>query len=176
MNPLGTLDSPLGRLLIAATPVGVVRIGFDSEGEEQVLAELTRRVSPDVLEAPRTVDEARRQISDYFEGGRQTFELALDWRLTTGFRRRVLHATARIPYATTRTYRELATTAGRAAAVRAAGSALANNPLAIIVPCHRVLRSDGGLGGYRAGLEAKRALLDHERASAAAHAGDAGVL
>jgi methylated-DNA-[protein]-cysteine S-methyltransferase len=159
----GSVDSPLGRLLVAATPAGVVRMGFDSEGEEHVLAELARRISPRVLRAPRTVDDARRQLTDYFDGRRHAFELPLDWRLTTGFRRRVLRVTAWIPYGDTKTYRQVATIAGNPAAVRAAGSALANNPLAIIVPCHRVLRTDGGLGGYRGGIDAKQALLDHER-------------
>jgi methylated-DNA-[protein]-cysteine S-methyltransferase len=120
-------------------------------------------VSARVLRGPSLVDDARRQLSEYFEGRRRDFELELDWRLTAGFRRRVLRATARIPFGEVRSYRQVAVAAGSPNAVRAAGSALASNPLPIIVPCHRVLRSDGGLGGYRGGVEAKRTLLGYER-------------
>lgn len=158
------VDSPLGRLLVAATPSGLVRVGFESESEERFLDEIARRVSARVLRAPRLVDDARHQLEEYFEGRRQGFELELDWRLTSGFRRRVLRATARIPFGETRSYREVASAAGSPQAVRAAGSALANNPLPIVVPCHRVLRSDGSLGGFRGGLDAKRALLGYEHA------------
>jgi methylated-DNA-[protein]-cysteine S-methyltransferase len=158
------LDSPLGRLLIAATPVGVVRVGFESESEERFLDEIARRVSARVLRAPRLVDDARRQLAEYFDGRRREFELELDWRLAAGFRRRVLSATAQIPFGQTRSYRDVATSAGSPRAVRAAGSALANNPLPIVVPCHRVLRSDGSLGGFRGGIAAKRALLGYEQA------------
>jgi methylated-DNA-[protein]-cysteine S-methyltransferase len=160
-----TVATPLGELLVAATPVGVVRVAFAAEGEEQVLSEMARRVSPRILRVPRLLDEAREQLDGYFAGKRHRFNLPLDWRLTTGFRRRVLEAAVRIPYGTTRSYREVATEAGNAAAVRAAGTALATNPLPIVVPCHRVLRSDGALGGYRGGLEAKRRLLTLERAA-----------
>jgi methylated-DNA-[protein]-cysteine S-methyltransferase len=160
------LDSPLGPLLVAATPLGVVRLAFESEPEEQLLDELARRVSPRVLRAPRPLDAARRQLEEYFDGRRQRFELALDWSLSTGFRRRVLDATVRIPYGAMRTYREVASVAGNAAAVRAAGTALATNPLPIVVPCHRVQRSDGALGGYRGGDEAKRWLTALERGGA----------
>jgi methylated-DNA-[protein]-cysteine S-methyltransferase len=163
------LDSPLGPLLVAVTPAGVVRVAFDSEAEGRFMEELARGVSARVLRDRTLVDEARRQLAQYFEGRRRTFELELDWRLVLGFRRRVLRATARIPYGETRSYRHMAGAAGSPNAVRAAGSALANNPLPIIVPCHRVLRSDGGLGGYRGGLALKRRLLALERA------GDAGV-
>jgi methylated-DNA-[protein]-cysteine S-methyltransferase len=165
-----TIDSPLGRLLLAATPAGIVRIGFATEDEDELLDELARRVSPRVLRAPRLLDDARRALAEYFDGRLRSFELPLDWRLTNGFRRRVLLATARIPYGQTRSYRDLATAAGNHAAVRAAGSALATNPLPIVVPCHRVLRSDGALGGYRGGLPAKRMLLALEGADGAARA------
>jgi len=155
----GAVDTPLGELLLAATPVGIVRVGFQGEGEECVLEELATRVSSRVLRAPALVEDARRQISDYFDGRRRAFELALDWRLTRGFRRRVLEMTAQIPYGRTQSYRQVATQIGDPAAVRAAGTALATNPLPVIVPCHRVLRSDGALGGYRGGVDAKRRLL-----------------
>src|SRR5215211_5293591 len=155
----GTVDSPLGRLLVAATSAGVVRVGFKSDSEAHLLGELARRVSARLLRAPRLVDDARGQLAEYFDGRRRQFEVSLDWRLSAGFRRRVLRATALIPYGETGTYREVATAAGRPRAVRAAGGALAATPLPIIVPCHRVLRSDGTLGGYRGGPERKARLL-----------------
>ncbi len=168
----GWVDSPLGPLLVAATPVGVVRIGFaGTEGADRVLADLAARVSPRVLAAPRRVDDARRQLAEYFDGRRTRFSLALDPRLIGGFRRRILDVAARIPYGATATYTEVAARAGSPGAVRAAGSALAGNPLSVIVPCHRVVRTNGGLGGYLGGLDAKRLLLDHERAHAEAAAG-----
>lgn len=160
-----SVATPLGELLVAATPIGVVRVAFAAEDEEQVLDELARRLSPRILRVPRLVDEARQQLDSYFAGKRRAFDLPLDWRLTGGFRRRVLDAASSVPYGNTRSYREIARGAGSAAAVRAAGTALATNPLPIIVPCHRVLRSDGGLGGYRGGLDAKRRLLTLEGAA-----------
>ena len=157
-----SLDSPLGKLFVASTDAGLVRVGFECEPEELLVADLERRASARVRRGPKLVDAARRQLAEYFDGGRTSFELALDWRLTAGFRRKVLGVTARIPFGATKTYREVAGSAGNPAAVRAAGSALATNPLPIVVPCHRVLRTDGGLGGFRGGLDAKRALLAHE--------------
>jgi methylated-DNA-[protein]-cysteine S-methyltransferase len=158
-------DSPLGTLLIAASDTGLVRLGLPIEGEEEVLSELADKVSPRVLIGPRaSVTEARRQLDEYFEHRRQGFEVDLDWRLSKGFRRDVLEATARIPYGQTGTYTSVATAAGSAKAVRAAGTALARNPVPIVVPCHRVLRSDGELGNYRGGAEAKAQLLDLEGA------------
>ncbi len=153
-------DSPLGAILIGATKTGLVRIGLPAEDPDAVLDELAHRVAPRVLRGPRdSVVRARRQLDEYFDGTRHAFELALDWRLTRGFRLHVLHATAQIPYGTTASYRQIATQAGSPAAVRAAGTALALNPLPIVVPCHRVLRSGGGLGGYTGGLDRKRRLL-----------------
>jgi methylated-DNA-[protein]-cysteine S-methyltransferase len=160
------VDSPVGRLLVAATPAGVVRVAFALEGDAAVLAELSRRISPRVLEAPARLDGARRQIEEYFGGTRTAFELPLDWRLSTGFRERVLHAIAAIPFGRTGTYRSVATAAGTPNAVRAAGTACATNPLPIIVPCHRVVRSDGTMGRYGGGEAAKRVLLEHEHALA----------
>jgi methylated-DNA-[protein]-cysteine S-methyltransferase len=153
------VDSPLGPLIVAATPDGIVRLAFDNERRDAVLGELAARVSPRVLEAPSRLDPARRQLDEYFSGHRTAFDLPLDWALTTGFRRLVLDATARIPFGSTGTYRSVATAAGSPRAVRAAGTALATNPIPIIVPCHRVLRSDGALGGYRGGAERKDLLL-----------------
>ena len=147
-----TVDSPVGPLLVAATPAGVVRVSFALEGFD------------DVLEAPARLDAPRRQLEEYFEGRRTAFDVPVDWRLSTGFRARVLHAIAAIPYGRTGTYRSVATAAGNPAAVRAAGTACATNPIPIIVPCHRVVRSDGTMGRYGGGEAAKRALLEHEHA------------
>jgi methylated-DNA-[protein]-cysteine S-methyltransferase len=161
------LASPLGLLLAAATQHGLVRLAYvdgDGHGAESVVRDLAERVSPDLVERPPAFDGLRRELDEYFAGRRDAFDLPLDWSLTSGFRRAVLVATAGIPYGRTETYRSVATTAGNPAAVRAAGTALATNPIPIVVPCHRVLRTDGGLGGYRGGLELKRALLRLEAA------------
>jgi methylated-DNA-[protein]-cysteine S-methyltransferase len=155
-----TLDSPLGKLLLAATPQGLVRVAYvDYTDQEAVLEQLAAKLSPRVLAAPRKLDEPRRELDQYFAGERRQFEVPLDWRLTHGFGRRVLEATARIPYGATGTYKQMATEAGNALASRAAGNALGSNPIPIIVPCHRILHSDGGLGGYTGGLDKKRLLL-----------------
>jgi methylated-DNA-[protein]-cysteine S-methyltransferase len=153
------VDSPFGVLIVAATPAGVVRLAFANEARDAVLDDLARRLSPRVLEAPARLDAARRELDEYFDGERTRFDLTLDWALTTGFRRDVLTATSRIPYGETATYRSVATAAGNPRAVRAAGTALATNPIPVLVPCHRVLRSDGALGGYRGGVERKDELL-----------------
>jgi methylated-DNA-[protein]-cysteine S-methyltransferase len=157
-------DTPLGRLLLGATAKGLVRVGLPAETEDAVLEELASRISPRVLRAgPEALARARRQLDEYFAGRRRRFEVPLDWRLATGFRREVLRATARIPYGRTRSYAEVAARAGRPRAFRAAGTALATNPLPILVPCHRVLPAGGGLGGYRGGAPAKAQLLALER-------------
>ncbi len=164
-----TTESPFGDLLLASTRRGLVRVGLPSQDADLLLEDLASRVSPRVLEAPERFEQARRQLELYFAGRLRSFELALDWRLSKDFRRRALRAVARIPYGKTRTYLELARSAGNERAVRAAGSACATNPIPIIVPCHRVLRSGGGLGGYGGGLPMKRALLSieggHEKGS-----------
>ena len=158
-------DSPLGPLILAATEVGIVRVGLPAEDEGAVLEDLGRRVSVRLLGSPRAaVTRARHELDEYFAGRRRDFDLPLDWRLTQGFRREVLRATARIPYGSTASYRDVATQAGSPRAVRAAGSALATNPLPIVVPCHRVLRSDGTLGQYGGGPAAKALLLGLEGA------------
>jgi methylated-DNA-[protein]-cysteine S-methyltransferase len=158
-----TLDSPVGKLLVATTGRGIVRIAYvDGIDQDAVLAQLAARISPRVLAAPRKLDEPRRELDEYFAGRRQQFDVGLDWRLTQGFGRRVLKATARIPYGDVSTYKRIATAAGSPRGSRAAGNALGSNPLPIIVPCHRVLHSDGGLGGYTGGVERKRALLGVE--------------
>ncbi len=157
-------DSPVGRILVASTPRGLIQIAFPTEPAEAVLANLAATVSPRILEAPARLDDVRRELDEYFEGNREDFELALDWRLTKGFRRRVLRATARIPYGETATYAEVAGSAGSPRAHRAAGSALGANPIPLVVPCHRVLRTGGALGGYGGGLEVKEQLLRLEGA------------
>jgi methylated-DNA-[protein]-cysteine S-methyltransferase len=154
-----TLDSPVGTLLLALTPRGLVRVAYVDSGEEQVLAELAARVSPRVIRAPRRLDEPSRELDQYFAGKRREFELPLDWQLSRGFGRKILSAAARVPYGSVSTYKKLATEAGSPRAARAAGNALGANPLPILVPCHRILHSGGGLGGYTGGLERKRRLL-----------------
>ncbi len=161
-------DSPLGVLVLGATREGIVRVGFASDGEANVLDEFAREISPRVLRAPREpIALARHQLDEYFDGRRRAFAVPLDWRLTRGFRREVLFVTAQIPYGRTATYREIAARTTSPAAIRAAGSALATNPLPILVPCHRVVPSSGGLGNYRGGAEAKARLLDLERGARA---------
>jgi methylated-DNA-[protein]-cysteine S-methyltransferase len=155
-------DSPVGRLLLAATPRGLVRVTFPVEAPETVLEQLAEKVSPRILESPARLDEVRRELDRYFEGQLRDFEVPLDWQLTRGFYRKVLRATARIPYGRTRSYGQMAKSAGSPRAVRATGTALGSNPLPIIVPCHRVLRTGGALGGYGGGLDVKQALLELE--------------
>lgn len=157
-------DSPFGRLTLAATDRGLVKVGLPNEGLDHFLARLADKVSPRILEMPSRLDEARRELELYFDGKLQDFDLPLDWQLSHGFRRKVLRATARIPYGQTSSYKQMAERAGSPRAVRAAGSALGSNPIPIVVPCHRVLRTGGALGGYGGGLELKQALLELEGA------------
>jgi methylated-DNA-[protein]-cysteine S-methyltransferase len=154
-----TMDSPFGALLLASTPRGLVRVGLPNQDADELLVDLATRVSPRVLEAPAQLDEARRELDLYFEGKLTEFDLPLDWRLSKDFRRKVLRAIARIPYGQTRSYTQMATSAGNVRAVRAAGTACGSNPIPVVVPCHRVLRSGGALGGYGGGLPMKEALL-----------------
>jgi methylated-DNA-[protein]-cysteine S-methyltransferase len=160
-----TVDSPLGPLMVAGTPNGLVRLSYSEfRDDEAVLSDLARRVSPRVLEAPARVDRVRRELDEYFEGQRTKFELPIDWTLTRGFTTEVLRATAAVGFGHTTTYSEVARTAGSPRAVRAAGNSLGSNPMPIVVPCHRVLRTGGGLGGYTGGLERKEFLLRLEGA------------
>jgi methylated-DNA-[protein]-cysteine S-methyltransferase len=157
-------DTPVGELLVAVTERGVCEIHYDADPEAEA-ARLARLFGTRVLRSPRPTDEVRRQLDEYFAGRRHEFELPLDWSLTRqGFGRRVLESTARIPYGEARSYREVATEAGSPRAVRAAGNALGANPIPIVVPCHRVLRTGGALGGYGGGPERKRHLLELEGA------------
>jgi methylated-DNA-[protein]-cysteine S-methyltransferase len=159
-----TLDSPVGPLLLAATPLGLVRIAYQQEGHDAVLQALAGRISPRILAAPRRLDDVARQLDEYFAGRRTAFDVALDRRLSAGFRRTVLDHLAAISYGRTESYAQVAVATGHPRAVRAVGTACATNPLPVVVPCHRVLRSDGSLGGYLGGLEVKRALLELEGA------------
>jgi methylated-DNA-[protein]-cysteine S-methyltransferase len=156
------VDTPVGRLLLAATPRGLVRITFPVESAETVLEQLASTISPRILESPGRLDDARRELDLYFDGKLTDFGLPLDWQLSRGFYRKVLRATARIPYGKTRSYSDLARRAGSPRAVRATGTALGSNPLPIVVPCHRVLRTGGALGGYGGGLDVKQHLLELE--------------
>jgi methylated-DNA-[protein]-cysteine S-methyltransferase len=164
------VDSPFGRLLVARTDRGVVHLALPKHrgtrmSEDEVLEHLAKFVSPRVLESPDRLDEERRELEEYFEGRRHYFDVPVDWTLTPkGFRNRALHAVARIPYGKTRTYAEIAKQAGNARAFRAAGTACGRNPIPLIVPCHRVVQSGGGVGNYGGGPEMKRALLDLEGA------------
>jgi methylated-DNA-[protein]-cysteine S-methyltransferase len=160
-----TVESPLGPLLLAASRRGLVRIAFAREGHDAVLAELAERVSPRILVAPHRLDDAARELDEYFARRRRAFALQLDLSLAHGFRRDVLARLARAPYGATLSYAQLARAAGSPRAVRAAASACASNPLPLVVPCHRVVRSDGTLGEYRGGAAAKRALLALEGAA-----------
>jgi methylated-DNA-[protein]-cysteine S-methyltransferase len=157
-----TLDTPVGALLLAATPKGLVRIAFPIEGHDAVLERLAREVSPRILRAPGRLDRAAHEIEEYFARTRSAFDLPLDLRLAHGFRRRVLGNLRRIGYGETASYAQIAAASGSPRAVRAVGSACAGNPIPVVVPCHRVLRSDGTLGGYAGGLDVKRALLKLE--------------
>jgi len=159
------VDSPVGPLLLAATSAGLLRVAFESEGFDRVLESLSARVSPRILKTPSRLDAPARQLEEYFAGERTAFDLPLDYRLSSGFRQRVQQLLPTIGYGHTRSYREVAELVGNPKAVRAVGSACATNPLPVVVPCHRVLRTDGTLGGYIGGLEAKTALLGLEHAA-----------
>ena len=169
-----TLDTPIGRLLVAATAVGIVRIGFEDEGDGPLI-ELSALVSPRIMETPGRVDEARRQLDSYFDRGLRQFNLPLDWRLVGSFGRRVLGRVARVPYGGVESYGDVAVEIGHPRAARAVGNAVGANPMPIVVPCHRVVRTGGALGGYGGGLPRKRFLLELEGAlptsRAAAHSG-----
>ena len=155
----GTLDSPLGQLTVFVTSRGLLRVAYVSESPESVLAEVSARVSPRILRAPSRTDAARRELDAYFAGKRHSFDLKVDWSLVRGFAADVLRQTARIPFGAVRSYGQVAAQAGSPRAARAAGNALGSNPIPIVVPCHRVLHADGGLGGYSGGLDRKRFLL-----------------
>jgi methylated-DNA-[protein]-cysteine S-methyltransferase len=159
------VDSPVGNLLLAGTETGLVRVAFANEDHDGVLPALADRIGPRILEHAADLDTAARQIDEYFAGRRESFDLELDWRLSTGFRATVLHHLPEIDYGSTASYATVARLAGRPTAVRAVGTACATNPLPVIVPCHRVIKSDGSMGGYLGGPEAKKTLLRLEAAA-----------
>ena len=158
------VDSPVGSLLLAATTGGLVRVAFDGENHDAVLTRLARDISPRILQSAVRLDGVARQLDEYFAHRRRRSELPLDLRLARGFRRTVLEHLGDIAYGTTATYAAVASASGSPGAVRAVGSACAQNPVPVVVPCHRVVRSDGNPGGYRGGPAAKQALLTLEAA------------
>jgi len=161
-----TMDTPVGPLLLAVTERGLVRVAYASENHDAVLQALADRVSPRILAAPARLDRTARELDEYFAGRRRTFDLPLDWRLAAGFRATVLHHLATdVAYGRTASYGAVARLAGNPKAVRAVGTACATNPLPVVVPCHRVVRSDGSMGGYLGGPDAKRTLLTLETAA-----------
>ncbi len=158
----GFADSPFGRLMVAVTPRGLVRLDYPDRDIDLSLQELAAEVSPRILEAPRATDDIRRELEEYFDGKRKRFTVRVDMSPLHGFRRKVLEQIARIPFGSVTTYREVAAAAGSPRGMRAAGNALGSNPVPIVVPCHRVLRSGGALGGYTGGLDRKVTLLTLE--------------
>jgi methylated-DNA-[protein]-cysteine S-methyltransferase len=157
-----TLDTPAGTLLLAATGTGLLRVAFDREGHDRVLETIAARISPRILNAPRRLDTAARELDEYFAGLRRDFDLPLDFSLSTGFRRTVLGHLCGIAYGRTASYAGIAAAAGSPGASRAVGTACATNPLPLIVPCHRVVHSDGSIGNYGGGPATKRLLLAME--------------
>ncbi|GAS96849.1 methylated-DNA--protein-cysteine methyltransferase [Mycolicibacterium canariasense] len=158
------VDSPVGPLLIAATEIGLLRVAYANEGHDAVLQQLADKVSSRIVLAPERLDTAARELDEYFAGARREFDVPLDWRLSAGFRGAVLRHLPEIGYGRTASYAAVAELAGNPRAVRAVGTACATNPLPVVVPCHRVVRSDGTMGGYLGGPQAKRLLLDLEAA------------
>jgi methylated-DNA-[protein]-cysteine S-methyltransferase len=158
------VDSPFGTLHAATTKRGLVRVAFPEESVESVLEALARALSPRIIEAPASLDPIKRELDEYFAGRRRAFEIPLDWSLIGPFGRRVLHATVEIPYGGHLSYAEVAAEAGSPRGSRAAGNALGANPIPIVIPCHRVLRTGGAIGGYGGGLDRKRYLLELEGA------------
>ncbi|GGC63185.1 methylated-DNA--[protein]-cysteine S-methyltransferase [Hoyosella rhizosphaerae] len=162
------IETPIGRLLLARTSRGLVRVAFDNENLDSVLESLAAQLSPRVMQVPRKLDDIADQFSEYFAGNRTKFSVTLDFSLSTGFRQQVQQQLPTIAYGHTQSYKEVAASVGNPKAIRAVGTACATNPLPIVVPCHRVVRSDGSLGGYLGGLDTKRTLLELEHTKATA--------
>jgi methylated-DNA-[protein]-cysteine S-methyltransferase len=157
-----TMDSPIGTLMLMATPKGLVRVAFETENRDDVLAEVAEHLSPRILELPRRLDPVRRELDQYFAGTLRDFEVPIDWSLTGEFARKVLRRTARIPYGSVASYGDVAFEVGTPRGARAVGNALGSNPIPVVVPCHRVVRTGGAIGGYGGGLHRKRWLLELE--------------
>ncbi len=160
-----TVDSPVGKLLLAATDAGLVRVAFANENHDHVLQDLADRISPRVLHHPARLDTTARELDEYFAGRRRSFDLPLDWQLSSGFRATVLQHLNDIEYGHTASYATVARFVGRPKAFRAVGTACGTNPLPVVVPCHRVVKSDGSMGGYLGGTDAKAVLLELEAAA-----------
>jgi methylated-DNA-[protein]-cysteine S-methyltransferase len=160
-----TLDTPVGTLLLAATPTGLIRVAYESEGLDTVLESLASKVSPRILQAPKRLDDTARQLDEYFAGNRHHFGLTLDLSLSNGFRRTVLAYLPDIEYGKTASYGDVAAAVHNPKAVRAVGTACATNPLPLVIPCHRVIRTDGLIGSYLGGPKAKQQLLNLEAAT-----------
>lgn len=156
------VQTPIGKLLLASTESGLVRVAFETEGYDQVLEVLAAKVSPRIIHTPTKLESAARQLDEYFAGTRSEFQLPLDLQLSTEFRRTVQLELGHIAYGQTLSYAQMAEKIGKPKAVRAVGTACATNPLPVILPCHRVLRTDGSLGGYLGGLPVKLQLLELE--------------
>lgn len=156
---MGSVASPIGELLVAVTPRGLARVAFADEDRDDVVRELAIGLSPRVLESARATDEIRRELDEYFDHRRTRFDVRVDRRLIHGIARDVLAQTSRIPFGRTSTYGEIAGKIGRPRAARAVGNALGSNPIPIVIPCHRVLRAGGALGGYGGGVDRKETLL-----------------
>lgn len=159
------VDSPYGALLLVATVEGLVRVAFEREGHDAVLADLAGSISPRILRSSQRTADAARQLDEYFAGERRSFDVATDLRLVAGFRRDVVDRLADIAYGETASYAAVAAAAGNPRAVRAVGSACSHNPVPVVIPCHRVVRSDGSIGQYLGGSETKAALLAFEAAA-----------
>jgi methylated-DNA-[protein]-cysteine S-methyltransferase len=157
-----TVDSPYGPLLVASTNDGLARVAFEREDHDAVLAALAATISPRILRSGRRTDDVARQLDEYFAGTRRTFDIAIDLRLVHGFRHTVIAHLRDISYGSTASYAAVARAAGNPNAVRAVGSACSHNPIPVVIPCHRVIRSDGSLGQYLGGVEVKAALLQME--------------
>ena len=167
-----TVDSPLGPLLALGTERGLLMLSYTDEPVEERLARVAARVSPRILEAPARLDGVRRELDEYFTGRRRRFDLPIDWSLISGYARAVLEATSAIPYGGAMSYGEVSAAAGNPRGARATGNALGGNPIPIVIPCHRVLRAGGAIGGYTGGLDRKRFLLALERGADAEGARD----
>ncbi len=159
------VDSPIGPLLVAATPAGLVRVAFEREDHDAVLDQLAGQVSPRIMKMPARTDDVARQLDEYFAGRRHAFDVPLDLQLVSGFRRTVISHLPDIAYGSTASYKTVAAMAGYPTAVRAVGSACSHNPIPVVVPCHRVVRSDGSIGNYLGGVDAKATLIALESAA-----------
>jgi len=145
----GAVDSPVGSVTVFVTRTGLVRVAYPDERMDRVFEEIAEVVSPRILEDRRGTDRARGELDAYFEGRLRRFKIRIDWAFVhQGFVRRVLEATSRIPFGSVSTYGDVALRAGSPRAARAAGNALHDNPVPIVVPCHRVVPASGGIGKY----------------------------